>query len=198
MTHTKNIHSTFNHARYSPGQKAGHYESYFQRGNHPDKPLAFWIRYTLFSPDRRPEDGIGELWAVFFDGETGMHVALKSEFSLDLCSFSSSSFDVRISDSILSEKECRGRIRNSNGSIEWDLGYDCNEDPLFDFPESMYYGSLPKAKVLVGYPLSLFNGFMRVNGNRIDIRNWRGSQNHNWGSRHTDNYAWGQVAGFPE
>jgi hypothetical protein len=25
---------------------------------------------------------------------------------------------------------------------------------------------------------------------------WRGSQNHNWGSRHTDRYAWGQVAGF--
>ena len=25
---------------------------------------------------------------------------------------------------------------------------------------------------------------------------WVGSQNHNWGSRHTDHYAWGQVAGF--
>jgi hypothetical protein len=25
-----------------------------------------------------------------------------------------------------------------------------------------------------------------------------GSQNHNWGSRHTDHYAWGQVAGFDD
>ncbi len=195
---TNNIHTTFNHTRYAPGQETGHYESFFQRANHPTKRLAFWIRYTIFSPDRHPEEGIGELWAVFFDGEAGKHVALKSEFPLNKCSFSHSSFDVQISDSILREKECRGRIKNSQGTIEWDLSYDCSEEPLFDFPESMYYGSLPKAKVLVGYPLSRFNGFMAVNGKRIDLRDWMGSQNHNWGSKHTDNYAWGQVAGFPE
>jgi hypothetical protein len=198
MPQTNNIHSTFNHTRYIPGQKTGHYESFFQRANHPNKRFAFWIRYTIFSPEGRPEDGIAELWAVYFDGETGKHVALKSEFPLNKCSFSRNSFDVQISDSILREKECRGRIGNSKGTIEWNLSYDCNEEPLFDFPESMYYGSLPKAKVLVGYPLSLFNGFIRVNGIRIDIRDWMGSQNHNWGSKHTDNYAWGQVAGFPE
>jgi hypothetical protein len=28
------------------------------------------------------------------------------------------------------------------------------------------------------------------------MNQWVGSQNHNWGSRHTDQYAWGQVAGF--
>ena len=32
----------------------------------------------------------------------------------------------------------------------------------------------------------------------IGIADWVGSQNHNWGSRHTDRYAWGQVAGFDE
>jgi hypothetical protein len=192
-----NIRKTFNHTRFIPGRKAGHYESFFQRGNHPDKPLAFWIRYTVFSPEGHPEDGIGELWAVFFNGETGKHVALKSEFPLDKCGFSRTSFNVRISDSTLREKECHGRIKNNQGSIEWDLRYECKEEPLFNFPESMYYGNLPKAKALVGYPLSRFNGFMAVNGKRIDIRNWMGSQNHNWGSRHTDHYAWGQVAGFP-
>jgi len=30
----------------------------------------------------------------------------------------------------------------------------------------------------------------------VEITDWVGSQNHNWGSRHTDLYAWGQVAGF--
>jgi hypothetical protein len=45
-----------NWTRYQPGQKMGHYESFFQRANHPSRPLAFWIRYTIFSPQDRPED----------------------------------------------------------------------------------------------------------------------------------------------
>ena len=40
-------------ARYH-GQPQGHYESFFQRANHPTRPLAFWIRYTLFSPHAHP------------------------------------------------------------------------------------------------------------------------------------------------
>jgi hypothetical protein len=28
------------------------------------------------------------------------------------------------------------------------------------------------------------------------MMDWVGSQNHNWGSKHTDRYSWGQVAGF--
>jgi hypothetical protein len=39
-----------NWTRYQPGQSAGHYESFFQRANHPIRPMAFWIRYTIFSP----------------------------------------------------------------------------------------------------------------------------------------------------
>ncbi len=30
----------------------------------------------------------------------------------------------------------------------------------------------------------------------IAVADWVGSQNHNWGPKHTDHYAWGQVAGF--
>ena len=54
---------------HQPGQTTGHYESFFLRANHPSLPLAFWIRYTIFSPQGQPEKAIGELWAVYFDGE---------------------------------------------------------------------------------------------------------------------------------
>jgi hypothetical protein len=37
---------------------------------------------------------------------------------------------------------------------------------------------------------------MTVNGEALEIDDWVGSQNHNWGVRHTDRYAWGQVCGF--
>src|SRR5262249_44030132 len=58
------ITDDFNCARYRIGQRSGHYESYFLRANHPARPQGFWIRYTIFSPDQRPQDAIGELWAI--------------------------------------------------------------------------------------------------------------------------------------
>jgi len=37
-----------------------------------------------------------------------------------------------------------------------------------------------------------------VNGRTLEVDHWVGTQNHNWGTRHTDRYAWGQVAGFDD
>ena len=45
-------------------------------------------------------------------------------------------------------------------------------------------------------PLARYAGGYRVDGRPVDVGGWVGSQNHNWGSRHTDRYAFGQVAGF--
>jgi hypothetical protein len=66
------------------------------------------------------------------------------------------------------------------------------------FPEALYRAPLPKAKALVAAPFATFQGKLRVQGRDIDVGAWIGSQNHNWGSRHTDRYAWGQVAGFDD
>ena len=63
-------------------------------------------------------------------------------------------------------------------------------------PERLYDGAFPKAKSLVSRPLARFDGTLTVDGRRIDVQGWLGSQNHNWGRQHTDRYAWGQVAGF--
>ena len=90
-----------NHTRYQPGQRAGHYESFFQRANHPTRPLAFWIRYTLFSPNHHPENAFGELWAVFFDGETSRHVAVKRELPAAQCVFDADGFGAQIGDARL-------------------------------------------------------------------------------------------------
>ena len=37
-----------------------------------------------------------------------------------------------------------------------------------------------------------------VDGVSHAVDGWVGSQNHNWGRKHTDRYAWGQVAGFDD
>ena len=196
---------TANHARFRPGERAGHYESWFQRANHPTRPLAFWIRYTIFSPADRPGDAVGELWAIVFDGETGQHVAVKREVPIANTSFGRDTFHVRIGDRDAAELggeratgALRGAVTGADHRIAWDLRYRGDEPPLLLFPLTFYEAPLPKAKALVGVPGAVYEGTIDVDGRTLDVGGWVGSQNHNWGSKHTDRYAWGQVSGFDD
>jgi hypothetical protein len=42
-----NYEKQVNFARFQPGQKAGHDESFFQHANHPTRPIAFWYRVAF-------------------------------------------------------------------------------------------------------------------------------------------------------
>ena len=180
-----------NRCRFQPGSAQGHYESYFLRANHPDRALAFWIRYTFFCPAGRPQDAVGEVWAVYFDGECNAIAAAKECFALDACRIGAP-LDLSIGDSHLGSHALRGAA----GALAWDLQYSTPQPPLLLLPEPLYGTGLPRAKALVTAPGAVFSGTLKVDGAAIAIDGWRGSQNHNWGSRHTDAYAWGQVAGF--
>ena len=177
---------------YVPGQRAGHYESFYQRGNHPDRPLAFWLRYTIFAPQGRPADAIGELWAVVFDGETQQHSVGKLEVPIARCSFDRDRFAVRVDDARLGPDGLRGAA----GDIGWDLSYCGEADPVLLLPPRLYRGGFPRAKSLVPLPLARFTGTLTVGDRAVEVADWLGSQNHNWGTQHTDRYAFAQVAGF--
>lgn len=190
--------AAWNGCRYVPGAAAGHYESWFQRANHPARPLAFWIRYTIFSPARRPSDAVGELWAVFFDGESGRISAAKQDVPIANCSFASTGIDAHIGDAVLADAHLAGRARSGGADLAWDLRWSGGGPPLLLLPRPLYERGFPKAKALVGTPGARFDGRLVVDGRAVEIDGWTGSQNHNWGSRHTDSYAWGQVAGFDD
>lgn len=182
-----------NFLRYRSGQRRGHYESYFLRANHPTEATAFWIRYTIFSPKNRPEAAIGELWAVWFDEKLDKPIAAKAEFPIGQCVLNTTHFNIEIGEgNTLNSAAAKGKAMQ----LEWDLQYRCTEKPLFFLPLAFYPLPFPKAKSLVPQPFSLFNGSIKVDGNPVEIDDWVGSQNHNWGEKHTDYYAWGQVAGF--
>jgi hypothetical protein len=186
----------WNRCRYRRGERAGHYESYFQRANHPVRPLAFWIRYTIFSPKGRPGAAVGELWAIYFDGENDRIVAAKEALPITDCVFSETGLDVRIGTAVLAEGRLEGQAASRGHALHWSLQYEGGQPPLLLLPGSLYERGFPKAKALVGSPNAVFRGMLNVNGEAIRIDGWQGSQNHNWGSKHTDAYAWGQVAGF--
>jgi hypothetical protein len=183
-------------SKYRPGQREGHYESFYQRGNHPERPLAFWIRYTIFSPKGRPEQAIGELWAIYFDGETGEHVVAKEEHPIAAADFARDHFRARVADSVLEPGRLAGRAHGPAQTIAWDLRYDGGAEPMLLLKRAAYDSSFPPAKSLVAVPLAVYRGTLEVQGRTVDVDGWVGSQNHNWGSRHTDAYAFGQVAGF--
>jgi len=184
-----------NDTRYY-NQATGHYESFFLRANHPTRPQAFWIRYTIFSPNNRPQDALGELWAIYFNGETNHHIAVKQEVPFKQCTFSSTAFFVEIDRAQLKPGELHGVASAKDRSLAWDLTFDGNAKPLLLLPFKLYETKLPAAKSLVSAPMATFNGSLTVNGETVEVVDWVGSQNHNWGSKHTDLYAWGQVAGF--
>ena len=182
-------------ARYRQGHPRGHYESWFLRANHPVRKLAFWIRYTIFAPHGRPQDAIGELWAIHFDGERRLIRAARSELPIRDCHFAPSGLDVRIGDATLNAGELRGSASGAH-CIGWTLKYRDGGTPMIFLPKRAYEARLPKAKAVCTRPQVVFDGALEVDGESIAIDGWVGSENHNWGSKHTDTYAWGQVAGF--
>ena len=188
----------WNGARYRSGDRAGHYESWFQRANDASGSRAFWIRYTIFSPRGRPDAAVGELWAIWFDREARRNVAVKAVRPIAACSFAGDRLDVRIGEARLDDAALHGAAAANGHSIAWDLRYEGGQPPLLLLPERLYAARLPRAKALVGRPLARFTGTLTVDGAATSVAGWVGSQNHNWGSRHTDRYAWGQVAGFDE
>jgi hypothetical protein len=193
-----NSRNRWNGARWRAGDAGGHYESWFQRANDASGRRAFWIRYTIFAPRGRPEAAVGELWAIAFDRERQRIAAVKQVRPIGACAFAPDRLDVRIGEAMLDDGSLRGSAATEQHTIAWDLGYGGGQEPLLLLPERLYAGRLPRAKALVGRPLAAFTGKLDVDGETIAVENWVGSQNHNWGSRHTDRYAWGQVAGFDE
>lgn len=184
--------------RYVPGMSAGHYESFFHRANHPSRPLALWIRYTVFSPAGDADAAVGERWAVYFDGESDTIVAAKDVVPMAQCEFGALSTGVRIGDALLTDDALRGQADGPDGTVAWDLRVSGGGEPLWLLPRALYDGGFPKAKSLVPAPHMRHDGELRVADRVVPIDGWMGSQNHNWGLRHTDHYAWGQVAGFDD
>lgn len=195
--------ATANFTRFKGEKSGGHYESYFMRANNGATGEAFWIRYTLYQPEtgKGPKAAMGELWAIFFEkGKTP--VAAKSEFRIAQAKYSNTNFSLDFNDATLTNAALKGFAQSQGENrIEWDLQMNPistakNPNAIFPMPLNSYDAPLPRAKLLIAQPFITFKGTLSVNGKKIHIDSWQGSQNHNWGSRHTDEYAWGQVAGF--
>jgi|GEM_PF-402728 len=187
-------------SQYPDKMGQGHYESWFIRANHPRKPQALWIRYTQFIPAAgNKEQANGELWAIWFDKESSQPpVTGYQAFPLADCSFDKQGINIYLAKNRLTEDALTGDIQQNGRTLNWDLKISRQGGPLLLLPESMYSKGFPKAKSLVLDTHCRFTGILTIDGEDHNLENWRGSLNHNWGKQHTDEYAWGQVAGFDD
>lgn len=183
-------------AKYSSGFQGGFFESYFLRAHHPDLPYAFWFRYALTEHRDRAQGSWGELWGVFFNGLEGSQTVVKKNFPPAKVSFSADKFHVCLGDNLLCAPTAKGAVHSNRNEISWHLEIKGREEPVFLLPRGWYEKAFPRAKSIVIMPLASFDGKITVNGEEMVVQNWRGSVNHHWGQRYTDEYAWGQVAGF--
>lgn len=179
-----------NHSRFDPKVYDGFYESWFLRANDPATSRAVWVRYTFTVPRGRSSDGVVELWAIAFDGDK--RTSARQAFPARDAFISLDDLEVSVGEATLSE----GLANGSAGELSWALHWSGAQAPALLLPERLYSGRFPRAKALTTAPNAKFHGLFHAFGQRWVIEQWPGAQAHNWGSEHTERYAWGQVCGF--
>ena len=187
-------------SRFERASRGGHYESWFVRANHPERPLAFWARYTVFAPKGRPGDATAEMWGVWFDGERNEVFAARDDVPLAESFFGRRGVHVQVGASELTDRRAVGsaEIKPGGPCVAWNLSLGGGIGPLSFLPEPLNLTPFPTAKSIILERDVRFDGTFEAGGNAHEIAGWIGSLNHNWGSRHTDEYAWSQVVGFDD
>jgi hypothetical protein len=183
---------------------APYYESRFIRANHPDRAQALWLRETLLLPTAG--ESVADVWVMVFDPEGSGNRALKEPYRIDAADYDYDNWTARIGATTLDDRSAQGvvtggpsLIAGSAGSrsARWDLRITPGADaPVKLLTERAYTARIPTAKTTVRHPLAQFNGARELDDARVVVDDWTGSVNHNWGSKHTPAYAFGQVCGF--
>ncbi|MCX2933828.1 hypothetical protein ORI20_26505 [Mycobacterium sp. CVI_P3] len=168
-----------------------YYESRFIRANHPDRAQAIWLRWTLLLPE--PGDAAADVWVMVFDPEGAGNRAIKVAHPATVADYLSDPWSARIADTVIDDVGARGVLDGAR----WDLVIAPGDEPMVKLlTDRAYAAKFPTAKTQVRHPLARFDGTVALGDTSIAVQAWRGSVNHNWGTKHTPAYAFGQVCGF--
>jgi hypothetical protein len=176
-------------------REAPYYESRYIRANHPELAQALWLRETLLLPT--DGDPVADVWVMVFDPDGAGNHALKEPYPIDAADYSYDTWTARIGAATIDDRSAQGVVTGRNRSARWDLRITGGaEEPVKLLTERAYKARFPTAKTTVRHPLAQFDGRLELDDVRVAVDGWIGSVNHNWGTRHTPAYAFGQVCGF--
>ncbi|HKH51442.1 MAG TPA: hypothetical protein VKA77_06555, partial [Mycobacterium sp.] len=118
---------------------------------------------------------------------------------IDAAAYEYDNWTARIGATSIDDRSARGVVTGANRSARWDLWITPGpEDAVKLLTERAYKARFPTAKTTVRHPMAQFDGQVELDDTRLVLDGWTGSVNHNWGSRHTPAYAFGQVCGFDD
>lgn len=170
-----------------------YYESRFIRANHPARSEAIWLRWTLLLPV--PGDAVADVWVMHFDPDGGGNRAVKIPHPVTAADYLSDPWSARIGDSVIDDVHAVGTVDGAS----WDLAITPGDESAVKLlTDRSYTAKFPTAKTQVRHPLARFDGTVTLGDDGIAVDSWTGSVNHNWGSKHTPAYAFGQVCGFDD
>ena len=175
-------------------EKAGHYESFYLKLTAPGGGRGAWIRHTVH---KRPgEAATCALWFVLFDSSAAAPRATKRQFAAGELASDPETY-IRVADATLTDGRATGRIETDALDASWDLTFTDRHEPFHHLPRDfLYRAPLPKTKFLSPYPDAAFDGRLEVDGERIEVEEWRGMIGHNWGAEHAERWVWIQGSGF--
>jgi hypothetical protein len=160
----------------------GHYESYYLRAVHPDRPLGAWIRYTVTVPPGGTAEG--RLWCTLFDRTRPGPVAAQVAGGVPT---TGEGAWIRLGDASFGERAISG----SAGPFRWELRRRDGEPTLQHLSRAwMYDARLPRTKLLSLTPATSFDGELLMDGERVPVEGWRGMVGHNWGEEHAARWLW--------
>jgi hypothetical protein len=177
--------------------EAPYYESRYIRANHPGRPQALWLRETLLLPTAG--DPVADVWLMVFDPDGAGNRALKHSYPVEAAAYEYNDWTARIGATSIDDRSAQGVVTGESRSARWNLRITAgSEDTVKLLTDRAYKARFPTAKTTVRHPLARFDGQVELDDTRLVLDGWTGSVNHNWGSRHTPAYAFGQVCGFDD
>src|SRR5690349_10570599 len=177
--------------------EAPYYESRFIRANHPELPQALWLRETLLLPTAG--DPVADVWVMVFDPDGRGSLAFKQPYPIDTAAYEYDNWTARIAQTTIDDESAQGVVQSQNRTARWDLRITPGpEHEVRLLTDRAYKARVPTAKTTVRHPLARFDGHLELDDARFVLDGWTGSVNHNWGTRHTPAYAFGQVCGFDD
>jgi hypothetical protein len=165
-----------------------------------------WLRETLLLPTAG--DPVADVWVMVFDPEGEGNKALKEPYPIDAAAYEYDNWTARVGATSIDDRSAQGVLTGGRSSIagsaggrsaRWDLRITPgSEHDVKLLTDRAYKARIPTAKTTVRHPLAQFDGQVELDDARLVLDGWTGSVNHNWGTRHTPAYAFGQVCGFDD
>ncbi|ODQ83796.1 hypothetical protein, partial [Mycolicibacterium holsaticum] len=140
---------------------------------------------------------VADVWVMVFDPEGSGNRALKEPYPIHQAAYDDEPWTARIGSAVLDDRSAHGVVTGGGRSARWDLRITPGSaQPVRLLTERAYAARFPTAKTTVRNPLAQFDGQLELDDMRVVLDGWTGSVNHNWGTRHTPAYAYGQICGF--